>query len=101
MKPRSGFAVTSLVLGILVIIFSVLAVLSVNYTETDTLWGIWIPATIVIAFLTVIFGAIGIGQTGKNSNHRGRGFAIAGLCLGIIEIGLFILIFFIITRPVY
>jgi len=37
-----------------------------------------------LAILAIIFGAIGLGQTGKDPNLKGRGMAVAGLVLGII-----------------
>jgi len=51
----NGFSIAALVLGIL---------------------GIWL--------LAIIFGAVGISQTKKDSHYTGRGLAIAGLVLGII-----------------
>lgn len=54
-QRTSGFAVASLVLGLL---------------------GIW-P-------LAIIFGGVGISQTKKGRNVSGRGMAVAGLVLGII-----------------
>jgi uncharacterized membrane protein YvbJ len=51
----SGFAIAALVLGIL-----------------------------GVSVLAIIFGAIGINQTGKDPNLKGRGMAVAGLVLGIL-----------------
>jgi uncharacterized membrane protein YvbJ len=56
-KRTSGFAIAALILGIL-----------------------------GASLLAVVFGAIGISQTGKDSNLKGRGMAIAGLVLGILWI---------------
>jgi len=39
-----------------------------------------------LAILAIIFGAIGIGQTGKDPTLKGKGMAVAGLVLGIIAI---------------
>ena len=54
-KRTSGMAIASLILGIL-----------------------------GISILAIIFGAIGISQTGKDPNLKGRGMAVAGLVLGIL-----------------
>jgi hypothetical protein len=54
-RRTSGFAIASLVLGILG--FSILA---------------------------IIFGGVAINQTGKDPNLSGKGMAVAGLVLGII-----------------
>jgi uncharacterized membrane protein YvbJ len=44
-----------------------------------------------ISILAIIFGAIGISQTGKDPNLKGKGMAVAGLVLGILGmIGVFI-----------
>ncbi|MBA7594356.1 hypothetical protein ES703_01297 [subsurface metagenome] len=37
-----------------------------------------------LAILAIIFGAIGISQTNKDPNLKGKGMAVAGLVLGII-----------------
>jgi len=37
-----------------------------------------------ISLLAIIFGGIGISQTGKDPNLKGRGMAVAGLVLGIL-----------------
>jgi hypothetical protein len=69
--PRtSGFAVASLVLGILF------------------LCGVG-------SLLATVFGAVAIGQIAKsNGTLSGRGMAIAGLVLGIIGLGLLAFLFF-------
>jgi len=54
-KRTSGMAIASLILGIL-----------------------------GVSLLAIIFGAIGINQTGKDPNLKGRGMAVAGLVLGIL-----------------
>jgi uncharacterized membrane protein YvbJ len=59
-ERTSGMAIASLILGILGFIFNLLAILA------------------------IIFGAIGISQTNRDPNLKGRGLAIAGLVLGII-----------------
>jgi uncharacterized membrane protein YvbJ len=58
-QRTSGFAIASLVLGIL-----------------------------GISILAIIFGAIAINQTGKDPNLSGRGMAIAGLVLGIVWVAI-------------
>jgi uncharacterized membrane protein YvbJ len=62
-ERTSGMAVASLVLGIVGFFF--LGFLSI---------------------LAIIFGAIGLSQTGKDPSLKGRGMATAGLVLGIIGI---------------
>jgi uncharacterized membrane protein YvbJ len=37
-----------------------------------------------ISILAIIFGGIGISQTGKDPNLKGKGMAVAGLVLGIL-----------------
>ena len=63
-KRTSGFAITSLVLGIIgfIPIFS---------------------RGLIFALAAIIFGAVAISQTRSKSNHKGRGIAIVGFCLGI------------------
>ncbi len=64
----SGLAIASLVLGIV---------------------GIFIN---FLSILAIIFGAIAMGQTGRNPNLKGRGMAVAGLVLGIIVAAFWIII---------
>jgi hypothetical protein len=63
----SGFAIASLVLGIVGILINPLAILA------------------------IIFGGIGMSQTGKDPNLKGKGMAIAGLVLGIIMVAFWII----------
>jgi uncharacterized membrane protein YvbJ len=69
-ERTSGMAVASLILGIL-----------------------------GISILAIIFGAIGISQTNKDPNLKGKGLAIAGLVLGII--GMVGVVFWIIAAAVW
>lgn len=46
----------------------------------------------LMSVLGIIFGAVGISQTGKDPNLGGRGMAIAGLVLGIAMIALWIIL---------
>jgi hypothetical protein len=66
----SGFAVASLVLGIIGFFLNPLSILA------------------------VIFGAIALSQSGKNPAFRGKGMAVAGLVMGIIVIILWVVIIF-------
>lgn len=59
-ERTSGFAIASLVMGIVGFFFNPLAILA------------------------IIFGGIGLSQTNKDPNLKGRGMAVAGLVLGII-----------------
>lgn len=63
----SGLSVAALVLGII---------------------GIFIN---FLGILAIIFGAIGVSQTGKDPTLGGRGMAIAGLVLGIVAIAIWII----------
>ncbi len=69
-KRTSGFAIASLVLGIL---------------------G-WTFIPIVSSIIAIIFGAIGISRTKPGSNIQGRGMAIAGLVLGSVALFIGIII---------
>ena len=82
MKKTSGFAVASLVLGILA--FGILAIRTSLFSFLSLY--LFLMLVFIIAISATTFGAIAIHQTGKNSNRRGRDLAIVGLCLGIIEI---------------
>jgi uncharacterized membrane protein YvbJ len=62
-ERTSGMAVAALVMGILGFLF----------------FGL-------LSILAIIFGAIGINQTNKDPNVKGKGMAVAGLVLGIIGI---------------
>ena len=66
-KRKSGFAVASLILGIVGLIIS--------------------PCLI----FGIVFGAVALGQTGKNHQLSGRGMALAGLCISVIGIILWVL----------
>jgi uncharacterized membrane protein len=81
MKKTSGLAVASLVLGILAIIL-ILAMwlLQPSFTYLSGMLAS------IFAVLGTFLGAVAIRKTGNNSNLRGRRIAIAGLCLGIIEL---------------
>jgi len=64
---NDGFGITSMVLGILGLIF------------------VWVPGfDVVTAVLAVIFGAVSIRSA--NRTGRAKGMAIAGLTLGIISL---------------
>lgn len=67
-EHTSGMAITALIMGIIGFILSPLSVLA------------------------IIFGAIGIGQTSKNPYLKGKGLAVAGLILGIVNIVLWIIL---------
>lgn len=64
-KSTDGFAIASLVLGIL--------------------WISWIGSA-----LAVVFGHISLGRI-KREGYAGRGLAVAGLVLGYIGVGTFLL----------
>ena len=56
----SGMAIAALVMGIISIFINPLAILA------------------------IIFGGIGISQTGKDPTLKGKGMAVAGLAIGIV-----------------
>jgi hypothetical protein len=64
----NGFAIASLVLGIVGFFLNPLSVLA------------------------VIFGAIALSQSGKNPDFKGKGMAVAGLVMGIIVIVFWVVI---------
>lgn len=68
----NGFAVASLVLGIVGIL----------------LCFVWIPW-----ILAIIFGAVGIKQCNDDPSYTGKGMAIAGLVCGLVAATLILLIF--------
>ncbi len=72
--PTSGVAITSLVLSIVGIIFSLVPGFGV-----------------LMSVLAVIFGVFGISQTSRKV-RRGAGMAIAGLVLGIVGLLIFFLV---------
>jgi hypothetical protein len=64
----NGFAVTSLVLGILAVVL---------------FFTIWIP--FLLGILAIVFGGIGIARANQMGGHQ-KGLAIAGLVCGIAGI---------------
>lgn len=71
-----GFAIASMVCGIVGIVFFCVFYLSM-----------------ILAVLAIIFGALVLNDNKKNGTNTGRGMAIAGLVLGIVTIGLAVIIF--------
>ena len=67
-KKTSPMAITSLVLGIIGVIFNVMGILA------------------------IIFGAIALSQIGRDKELGGRNLAIAGLVLGIIVVLFWVII---------
>jgi len=51
---------------------------------------------LLLSILAIIFGGVGISQTGRDAYLKGRGMAIAGLVLGIVAIVLWIIVFLLI-----
>jgi len=78
MPKNSGFAIASMVLGIIGIVFGIIPGLAL--------------AGIICGIIAIILGIVG-KNTIDNSNGQltGRGMATAGLVLGIITVGLDIL----------
>ena len=68
-ERTSGMSVTALVLGIIGLI----------------------PWLCFLSVLAIIFGAVGIGQTGKDPYLKGKGMAVTGLILGIVSIAFWII----------
>lgn len=46
----------------------------------------------ILGLLAIIFSAIGLGRAVKDSTYKGKGLAIAGLIIGIIDIAAWIVI---------
>ncbi len=70
-QGSNGFAVASLVLGIVGLVACCL----------------WVPQ-----LLAVIFGAIALSQLKSNPTQQGRGMAIAGLVMGMLSFAIIILV---------
>jgi hypothetical protein len=73
-KRTNGFGITALVLGII---------------------GILV-AQFILGPLAIIFGGVGIGFANKN-NGSGKGLAIAGLVLGIVDLLIFLVVVMLLT----
>ena len=54
--------------------------------------GVFLCFVIVPSILAVIFGGIAVSKANQNPAVGGRGRAIAGLVLGLISLGLFVLV---------
>jgi Domain of unknown function (DUF4190) len=80
-RSSNGFAVTSLVLGILSIVL---------------FFTIWIP--FILAILAIIFGALGISNARKGAPRKGM--AIAGLICGIAGVVIAVLFIVLIVSAV-
>jgi hypothetical protein len=72
-KRSSGFAVASLVLGIIGLIINPLSILA------------------------IIFGGLSLSEIRKNPSLGGKGMATAGLVLGIIVAAIWVLVIFVIV----
>jgi hypothetical protein len=73
LRRTNGFAVASLVLGIV---------------------GVGACFFVVPSLLAVIFGAVALNQMKHQpAAYSGRGMAIAGLVLGLVGVALFVLVF--------
>ncbi len=54
---------------------------------------LWVPFVgVILGILAIIFGAVGIRQTGTDPNLGGRGMAIAGLVCGIIGVAIWVIL---------
>ena len=73
----SGMAITSLVLGIVGLLFNPLSVLA------------------------VIFGAVALSQIGKDPTLKGKGMAMAGLILGIVIAAIWIILIIFASSSVF
>jgi uncharacterized membrane protein len=67
-KRTNGLAITSMVLGII---------------------GFF---TVLPSIVAIVFGAVALGQIGKDQRQEGRGLAVAGLVMGIVSIVFWILV---------
>lgn len=73
-RPGTGFAVTSMILGILAVLLSFVPFLNI---------GLW-----PLAVLAIVFGGIALAK-----KHPGRGMAIAGLVTALASIVVFFLMY--------
>jgi hypothetical protein len=84
-EASNGFAVASLVLGILAVVL---------------FFTFWIP--FVLGILAIVFGAIGIARANRMGGRQ-KGLAIAGIICGaagiVIDIAFFALLFSVLDDP--
>ena len=73
-RAGSGFAVTSMILGILALLLSFVPFLNV---------GLW-----PMAILAIVFGGIALAK-----KHPGRGMSIAGLVTALVSIAVFFIMY--------
>ena len=67
------------------------------------LLGLWFlfPIFMILSVVGIILGALSLGRISKNSDLKGRGFAIAGIIIGVLQlIGYIILIVFLLRAVV-
>lgn len=55
--------------------------------------GILLCVLFIPWVLAIIFGSIGIRQCNADPTYSGKGMAVAGLVLGLISAGFFVLVF--------
>lgn len=72
-RPMSAFAIASLVLGVLAVVFA------------------WIPfGAFIIGVVAAVLAIVGIRR--GNRGASGRGIAVAGLVLGVVAVALNVLV---------
>jgi hypothetical protein len=76
-QKKVGLSVAAMVLGILAIVF------------------FWVPfAGWIVGVLAIVLGAVAVSQANKKpEEYGGKGMAITGLVLGIIQVSLWLLFF--------
>lgn len=78
----NGMAIASMVLGICAMTIG---------------WLLVLFGAAILAIIAVVFGHIATTQIGRDPQQRGRGMAIAGLVLGYIALGLFVILIGVVT----
>jgi hypothetical protein len=98
-KPRTAWALVSLVCGILgccgLVAFGLLSLYGFSDT-TGVTAGLWILCLVfpsgVLCLLAVIFGFVALFRIGSGQ-YGGRGAAIAGIILGSVPLALALVLF--------
>lgn len=85
----SGMALVSFILGILALVFLVIAIPTAF--SNAILSGLFLFMSGILSVVGIIFSAIGLGQTSKKGK-RGKGFAITGLVLSLLIFLIFLIL---------
>ena len=92
-RPTSGFAVASLVLGLLDIVIGWIAIIELNAVNSSlSVLGWLLVLVFIIALTAVIMGWIASGKTGYSNFIKAAG--AVGLLLGALELALSVISLF-------